>query len=174
MLIILDRDGVINEDRDDYVKSLDEFKFIAGSLEAMAALKQAGHQLAIATNQSGIARGYYNLATLEAMHAHLIMELAKLGGSVDYIAYCPHLPEDDCSCRKPKAGMYYEIARALNADLNQSIVIGDALRDIQAAITVGARPILVRSGKTISAPESVHEINIFDDLASVSRWLINI
>jgi D-glycero-D-manno-heptose 1,7-bisphosphate phosphatase len=147
MLIILDRDGVINEDRVDFVKNLAEFHLIPGSLQAIAALKKAGHLVAVATNQSGIGRGYYSEESLKKIHVHLQNALKSFDTQIDLILYCPHLAEDNCHCRKPKPGMYIEIAKHFSADLTQSFVIGDALRDIEAAIKVGAKPILVKTGK---------------------------
>ncbi len=146
-LIILDRDGVINEDSDDYIKSPEEFVPLPGSLDAIARLKQAGWAVAVATNQSGIGRGYYDEATLAAMHDKLARLLQAKGGAVDYIAWCPHKPDDDCACRKPKAGLYEQIAEHFGVDLAGVPVIGDSFRDLQAALAVGARPILVRTGK---------------------------
>jgi D-glycero-D-manno-heptose 1,7-bisphosphate phosphatase len=175
-LIILDRDGVINQDSDDFIKTVDEFIPLPGSLEAIAKLKQAGYTIAVATNQSGIARGYYTLETLQKMHDKLASLLAELGGSVDYIAYCPHAPNDNCDCRKPMAGMYHEIAEHFATELNDVPVIGDSLRDLQAAQSVNARPYLVRTGKgerTIANGEGLDNIPVYDDLASVVEHLVN-
>ena len=146
-LIILDRDGVINEDSDDYIKSPEEFVPLPGSLDAIARLKQSGWTVAVATNQSGIGRGYYDEATLAAMHEKLARLLRAKGAAVDYIAWCPHTPDDDCDCRKPKTGLYERIAEHFGTDLAGVPVIGDSFRDLQAAMAVGARPILVRTGK---------------------------
>lgn len=169
-LIILDRDGVINEDSDDYIKSLDEFIFIPGSLEAIARLTRAGYTVTVATNQSGIARGYYDLDTLEAMHQKLHDELAAMGGKIEVIAYCPHGPDDHCDCRKPLAGLYQQIAEQLQTRLDGVPVVGDSLRDITAAERVSAHPILVRTGKgerTLARGEGINKVPVFDDLASV-------
>ena len=146
-LIILDRDGVINQDSDDYIKSPEEFVPLPGSLDAIARLKQAGWTVAVATNQSGIGRGYYDEATLAAMHDKLARLLRAKGAAVDYIAWCPHTPDDDCDCRKPKTGLYDRIAEHFHVALEGIPVIGDSFRDLQAALAVGARPILVRTGK---------------------------
>ncbi len=146
-LIILDRDGVINEDSDAYIKSPEEFIPLPGSLEAIARLKQAGYTVAIATNQSGIARGYYDETTLAAMHEKLARLLAQHGGAIDYIAYCPHGPDDHCSCRKPLPGLLNEISEHFKTDLDNVPMIGDSLRDIQAARSVGGDPVLVQTGK---------------------------
>lgn len=175
MLIILDRDGVINEDRVDYVKNLNEFKLIQGSLEAIVKLKQAGHKLAIATNQSGIGRGYYSEATLQAMHHYLQTELKKRQAEIDWIVYCPHLPEEKCECRKPKPGMYIKIANHFSMDLTQAIVIGDTLRDVEAAIAVGAKPILVKSGKGQQHQkiyELLKDVPCYENLAEAAEIIL--
>lgn len=174
-LVILDRDGVINYDSDNYIKSVDEFIPLPGSLEAITTLNNAGYQVAIATNQSGIARGFYDIDTLAAMHQKLEDELTKLGGHVDYIAYCPHGPEDQCHCRKPLTGLLEEIAQHFNVDLSGVPVIGDSLRDLQSAQTVGAKPILVKTGKgerTIAKGEGIAGILIYADLASAVESII--
>ena len=174
-LIILDRDGVINEDSDAYIKSVDEWIPIAGSTEAMAQLTHAGYSVTIATNQSGIGRGYYDVATLDAMHAKLRDLLAPLGGKVDYIAYCPHVSEDQCACRKPKAGLLQAIGAHFAADLTQAIVVGDSLRDWQAAAAVGANYAQVRTGKglkTLADPRLPRDIPVFDNLAQFVATLL--
>lgn len=174
-LIILDRDGVINHDSDNFIKSVDEFIPLPGSVEAIARLCQAGYRVTIATNQSGIARGLYDLDTLHAMHEKLRAELALHGGNIDMIAFCPHGPDDGCDCRKPSPGMYRAIAERFDLPLEGVPVIGDSLRDLQAAQAVGATPILVRTGKgerTIAKGEGLEGVAIFDDLsAAVSNLL---
>ncbi len=174
-LIILDRDGVINQDSDNFIKTVDEFIPLPGSVEAIARLCQAGYRVAIATNQSGIARGYYDLDTLNAMHEKLRAELASHGGSIDMIAYCPHGPDDNCDCRKPKPGMYRDIAKRFDIPLEGIPVIGDSLRDLQAAQTVGASPILVRTGKgerTLAKGEGLDGIPVYDNLAAAVSALL--
>lgn len=174
-LIILDRDGVINRDSDNFIKSVDEFITLPGSVEAIARLNQAGYRVAIATNQSGIARGYYDLDTLNAMHEKLRSELNALGGSVDMIVFCPHGPNDACDCRKPKPGMYQEIANHFAVSLEGVPVIGDSLRDLQAAQAVGALPILVRTGKgerTLTKGEGLEGIPVYADLAGAVSALL--
>lgn len=146
-LIILDRDGVINEDSDEYIKSPDEFIPIAGSLAAIARLTQAGYTIVVATNQSGIARGYFDEATLQAMHEKLYKLLATEGGRIDRIYYCPHGPDDQCDCRKPKPGLLQQILNDYPVDPAATIAIGDSLRDLQAAQAVGISSMLVRTGK---------------------------
>ena len=145
--VILDRDGVINEDSDDFVKSPDEFIPIEGSLAAIAKLKQAGYGVVVATNQSGIARGLFDLDTLHRIHEKLQRLLQNEGVHLDGIFFCPHGPDDICHCRKPKPGMYLDIAKRFNIDLSQTVVVGDSFRDLQAAIKVNAQPILVKTGK---------------------------
>ena len=167
-LIILDRDGVINEDSDAYIKSADEWIPLAGSIEAIAQLTHVGYTVTIATNQSGIGRGYYDVATLDAMHSKLRDLLAPLGGKIDYIAYCPHVNADNCACRKPQAGLLQEIAAHFAADLTQATVVGDSLRDWQAADAVGANYAQVRTGKgltTLADARLPSTIPVFDNLA---------
>ncbi len=174
-LIILDRDGVINQDSDDYVKSVDEFIPLPGSMEAIARLNQAGYRVAVATNQSGIARGFYDVATLNAMHEKLRRLLAAVGGEIEMIIFCPHGPDDHCDCRKPKPGMYREIADRLDFSLDNIPIVGDSLRDLQAAQAVGARPILVRTGKgkrTLAKGEGLDGIPVYDDLAAAVTALL--
>ncbi len=174
-LIILDRDGVINYDSDNFVKSVDEFIPLPGSIEAIARLCQAGFRVAIATNQSGIARSYYDLDTLNAMHDKLRSELANHGGSIDMIAFCPHGPDDNCDCRKPLPGMYTSIAKRFDTSLKGVPVIGDSLRDLQAAQTVGASPMLVKTGKgerTLAQGEGLDGIPVYDDLSHAVSALL--
>ena len=175
-LIILDRDGVINEDSDNYIKSVEEFIPLPGSLEAIARLKQAGYTIAVATNQSGIARGFYNEAALAAMHDKLSRLLDEQGGEIDYIAYCPHGPDDDCACRKPLPGLLNEIREHFNVELTNVPIIGDSLRDIQAARSVGASPILVKTGKgeqTLEKSDQLKDIPIYADLAAAVDALLS-
>ena len=146
-LVILDRDGVINHDSASYIKSPDEWKPIAGSLEAIALLNQAGYRVLVATNQSGIGRGLFDMATLNAIHDKMHRALGLVGGRIDGIFYCPHAQDDGCNCRKPKTGLFEEIAHRFSVSLEGVPVIGDALRDLQAAASVGAQPILVLTGK---------------------------
>ncbi|MEG1042389.1 MAG: D-glycero-beta-D-manno-heptose 1,7-bisphosphate 7-phosphatase [Pseudomonas sp.] len=174
-LLILDRDGVINQDSDAYIKSLEEWIPIPGSIEAIAQLSKAGWTVAIATNQSGIARGYYDLATLEAMHARLRMLVAEQGGEVGLIVYCPHGPDEGCECRKPKPGMLRTIAAHYQVELAGLWFVGDSKGDLEAALTVDAQPILVKTGKgekTLSKGIPQGTL-IFDDLAAIARELIH-
>ena len=147
MFFILDRDGVINVDSDAFIKSPTEWLPIPGSLEAIAKLKQAGHTVIVATNQSGVGRGYYSLDTLNAIHAKMEQMLSEHGAQFDGIYFCPHTPTDECECRKPKPGLLNQIAADFKVDLKDAHVIGDSLRDLQAGLAVGANVILVKTGK---------------------------
>ncbi len=173
--IILDRDGVINADSDDFIKSPDEWQPLEGSLEAIARLNQAGFTIGVATNQSGIGRGLFDLPTLNAMHQKMHQMLAKLGAHVDMIAFCPHLPDDGCDCRKPQPGLYQALAERWNISLDGIPVIGDSLRDLEAAREVNASPMLVRTGKgsrTEALLEDGHDIPVFDNLARAVDYLL--
>ena len=174
-LLILDRDGVINVDSDAYIKSVEEWIPLPGSIEAIAQLSKAGWTVAIATNQSGIARGYYDVATLDAMHARLRELVAQQGGEVGLIVYCPHGPDEGCACRKPKPGMLQTIATHYGADLAQCWFVGDSLGDLQAAQTVDSQPVLVKTGKGLLTLAKELPVNtlIFDDLAAVAAELIH-
>jgi D-glycero-D-manno-heptose 1,7-bisphosphate phosphatase len=144
-LVILDRDGVINIDSKAYIKSVAEWQPIPGSIAAIAALKQKGYLVAVATNQSGLARGYFDLATLNAIHTALLQAVASAGGEIAMIRYCPHLPDAGCSCRKPAPGLLLEILTALECDPSRDVVymVGDAERDLQAALHANCRPIAI-------------------------------
>lgn len=173
-LLILDRDGVINLDSDDYIKTLDEWIPIPSSIEAIARLSQAGWTVAVATNQSGIARGYYDLAVLEAMHARLRELVAEQGGEVGLIVYCPHGPDDGCDCRKPKPGMLRQIGEHYGVDLSGIWFVGDSIGDLEAARAVDCQPVLVKTGKgvrTLGKPLPEGTL-IFDDLAAVASALL--
>ena len=146
-LIILDRDGVINLDSDAYIKNPDEWKPVPGSLKAIARLTQAGYRVVVATNQSGIGRGLFEMATLNAIHDKMHRAVSQAGGRIDAVFYCPHAQEANCECRKPRAGLLEDIGRRFNTELKDVPSIGDSLRDLQAAVSVGAQPILVLTGK---------------------------
>ena len=145
-LIILDRDGVINQDSDEYIKSPDEWHALPGSLSAIARLNQAGWTVAVASNQSGLARGYFDTKTLSAIHQKLRKELAQLGGTIDAFFVCPHGPDDGCDCRKPLPGMFNEIGRRYDVSLADVPAVGDSLRDLQASHAAGCSPWLVQTG----------------------------
>ena len=146
-LIILDRDGTINEDRDDYVKSPEEWIPIPGVLEAIARLNHAGWHTVVATNQSGLGRGLFDMSALNAMHVKMNQMLAKQGGRIDAVFFCPHAPADACNCRKPLPGLFLQIGERFGVNLADVPVVGDTLRDLQAGMAVGCRPHLVRTGK---------------------------
>ncbi|MCK4864847.1 MAG: D-glycero-beta-D-manno-heptose 1,7-bisphosphate 7-phosphatase [Gammaproteobacteria bacterium] len=175
-IIILDRDGVINQDSDNFIKSVDEFIPLPGSVEAIAKLKHAGYKVYIATNQSGIFRGFYTVETLHAMHDKLAVLLKDYDAEIDGIEFCPHGPDDHCDCRKPKAGMYLNIAKQAGlADCSDILVVGDSLRDLQAAQTVHAKPHLVRTGKgerTIKKGEGLDGIPVYNDLSDFVNKLL--
>ena len=146
-LVILDRDGVINVDSDQFVKRPEEWKAIPGSLEGIARLNHAGFHVVVATNQSGIGRGLFDMTMLNAINEKMLDALAQLGGRLDAIFYCPHTADSDCACRKPKPGMFEEIGQRFNAPLRGIPSVGDSLRDMQASAAVGAQPMLVVTGK---------------------------
>lgn len=173
-LIILDRDGVINEDSDAFVKSVAEWIPLPGSIEAIARLSKAGWTVAIATNQSGLARGYFNTETLEAMHQRLRELVAAEGGCVDLIRHCPHGPDDGCDCRKPLPGLFRQIAEHYGTSLNGVPTVGDSLRDLQAGAALGCQPYLVRTGKGRGTEGKALPTGtrVFDDLAAVASYLL--
>lgn len=146
-LAILDRDGVINHDSNQFVKGPDEFRMIAGSAEAIARLNHAGYHVVVATNQSGVGRGLFDMATLNAIHEKMMRLVAQAGGRIDAVFFCPCAAEANCECRKPRAGMFREISERFGVDLAGAPSVGDSLRDLQASAEVGARPILVLTGK---------------------------
>jgi D-glycero-D-manno-heptose 1,7-bisphosphate phosphatase len=146
-LVIVDRDGTINDDRDDYVKSPEEWVPIPGSLDAIARLNHAGWHVVIVTNQSGLGRGLFDMAALNAMHLKMMQMLARQGGRLDAVFFCPHAPDEQCDCRKPMPGLFLQIADRYGMDLQGVPVVGDSLRDLQAGVVVGCEPHLVRTGK---------------------------
>jgi D-glycero-D-manno-heptose 1,7-bisphosphate phosphatase len=173
-LIVLDRDGVINQDSDLYIKSPDEWVPLPGSLEAIARLNQWGWRVVVCTNQSGIGRGLFGMDTLNAIHDKMIKAAAHAGGSIDAVFFCPHTNADACECRKPKPGMLREIAARYNLDLAGVPVVGDSLRDLQSAVAVGARPMLVLTGKgrkTQLDPALPEGTPVFADLAAAVKSL---
>ena len=174
-LVILDRDGVINRDSEQFIKSPDEWRPIPGSLEAIARLNHAGFRVVVATNQSGIGRGLFDMATLNAIHEKMHRALALVGGRIDALFYCPHTSESQCDCRKPKTGMLQEIGVRLGVDLTGVPSIGDSVRDLQAADAVGAQPILVLTGKgekTLRDGNFPKDTVIFPDLAFAASALL--
>lgn len=175
-LIVLDRDGVINEDSDEYIKSPEEWKPVPGSVEAIASLTQAGYSVIVFTNQSGLARGLFDITTLHAIHNKMHQVINKAGGRIDAVLFCPHAPGDSCNCRKPKPGMLHSIMERLNVDLTGVPVVGDSLRDLQAAMTVGAAPVLVKTGKgerTREANPGLEDhIPVYENLAAYVEDLL--
>ncbi len=175
-LVVLDRDGVINHDSDLYIKSPAEWRPIPGSIEAIARLNQNGFRVAIATNQSGIGRGLFDMATLNAINDKMMELVFRQGGRVDALFFCPHTAMEDCGCRKPRTGMLEEIAARFHTDLKGVPCVGDSLKDLQAAEAVGAQPILVLTGKgqkTRDAGGLPKKTLVFPDLAEASRHLIS-
>jgi len=174
-LVILDRDGVINKDSEQYIKTPDEWRPIPGSLEAIARLNHAGFRVVVATNQSGIGRGLFDMATLNTIHDKMHRMLALIGGRIDAVFYCPHTGDSQCDCRKPKTGMLKEIGLRLGVDLVGVPCIGDSLRDLQSADAVGATPMLVLTGKgekTLREGNFPKNTVIFPDLAFAASALL--
>lgn len=173
-LVILDRDGTINHDSDHFIKSPAEWRPIEGSLEAIARLTQAGYRVVVATNQSGIARGLFDTATLIAIHDTMQRAAGLAGGRIDAFFFCPHAADAACACRKPKPGMLLEIARRFNVSLSDVYMVGDAPRDVEAAAAAGARPVLVLTGKgqeTFDQRKLPPGTEVFPDLAGFARKL---
>ena len=177
-LVILDRDGTINVDSDEFVKTPDEWQPLPGALEAIARLNHAGWHVAVASNQSGLGRGLFDVASLNAIHAKMHKALAAYGGKIDALFYCPHSPDEGCQCRKPLPGLFEQIGERFGVDLKLVPVVGDTQRDLQAGVAVGCSPHLVLTGKaeslrglplpdTYPAHTQVHE-----DLAAFAEWLI--
>ena len=179
-LVILDRDGTINEDRDDFVKSADEWVPLAGALEAIARLNQAGWHIVVATNQSGIGRGLFDMSALNAMHLKMSQQLHRLGGRVDAVFFCPHSPQDGCTCRKPLPGLFTQIGERYGVDLADVPAVGDSARDLLAAAAAGCRPHVVRTGKLARAGDEafaqlrmqVPDMEVHADLATFAEALI--
>ena len=178
-LVILDRDGTINQDSDDYIKTPEEWIPLPGALEAIARLNHAGWHVVVASNQSGLGRGLFDMATLNAMHAKMNKLLASVGGRIDAVFFCPHGPEDQCQCRKPLPGLFEQIGERLGIDLHGAHVVGDSLRDLQAGVQVGCAPHLVHTGKGaalrgMALPESFPpQTRTHADLAAFVDWLLD-
>jgi D-glycero-D-manno-heptose 1,7-bisphosphate phosphatase len=177
-LVILDRDGTVNEDSADYVKSAEEWTPLPGALEAIARLNHAGWHVVIASNQSGLGRGLFDVSTLNAMHAKMHTLLADVGGRVDAVFYCPHAPDEGCHCRKPEPGLFEQIGERYGIDLKGVPMVGDTVTDVRAAVAAGCEPHLVLTGKgvahkgrdlpdTFPAATQVHA-----DLAAFADFLI--
>ncbi|OYY94547.1 MAG: D-glycero-beta-D-manno-heptose-1,7-bisphosphate 7-phosphatase [Hydrogenophilales bacterium 28-61-23] len=176
-LVILDRDGVINFDSDQFIKSPREWNPIPGSLEAIALLNQAGFRVVVATNQSGVGRGLFDMSTLNSIHAKMHKLVAQAGGRIDAVFLCPHAADSRCQCRKPKSGLFLDIAERFHIDLRNVYSVGDALRDAQAAISVGARPMLVKTGKgllTLEGGQLPAEVPVYENLAHAVNVIVAI
>lgn len=176
-LVILDRDGVINEDSDGFIKSPEEWIPIPGSLEAITRLCREDYRVVLATNQSGVARGLFDMGILNQIHLRMLDQIRQKGGEIDAIFFCPHGPDDGCDCRKPQPGMFRDIADRLHINITGVPIVGDSLRDIQAAKAVDALPILVLTGKgkkTLDnmGKDEVKAVAVFEDLYAFSEALI--
>jgi D-glycero-D-manno-heptose 1,7-bisphosphate phosphatase len=174
-VIVLDRDGVINEDSPEFIRSADQWHAIRGSLEAIALLVKAGYLVVVATNQSGIARRYFTLADLNAIHQKMIGEIEAKGGKIKGIFVCPHGPQEECLCRKPKPGLLLEIAKKLAVKPEEMLIIGDSMRDLESAKRCGARAILVKTGKgehTFNT-QDVSEYPVFADLKEAVDFILS-
>jgi len=174
-LVILDRDGVINQDSANFIKAPNEWIPIPGSLEAIAVLNQHGFKIVVATNQSGIARGLFDMVKLNAIHDKMHHALAQVGGHIDAIFYCPHAASDHCICRKPNSKMIVDIGRRFSVDLNKTPAVGDALRDLQAYANAGCQAMLVRTGKgeqTLAEGNLPANTLVFSDLAEAANHII--
>lgn len=175
-VIVLDRDGVINEDSDAFVKSVAEWVPIAGSLAAMARLNQAGYRLVVATNQSGLGRGLLTLDDLNAMHQRLHDRLAEFGGYIDAIFFCPHSPEEQCGCRKPRPGLLLSVRERFGVAASDLLVIGDSLRDLESAWVAGAPAVLVRTGNGLRTlaehRERLGQTRVYGDLAAAADAIL--
>ncbi|HXU43263.1 MAG TPA: D-glycero-beta-D-manno-heptose 1,7-bisphosphate 7-phosphatase [Burkholderiales bacterium] len=173
-LVILDRDGTINHDSEDYIKSPAEWTAIPGSLEAIARLHQADYRVVVATNQSGIGRGLFDTQALFAIHDKLQRALGQVGGRIDAFFFCPHKADDKCRCRKPQPGMLLEVARRFNVAIEDAFMVGDSRKDVEAAAAAGARAVLVRTGngaKTEKEGNLPRGTAVYPDLAAFARHL---
>lgn len=176
-LVILDRDGVINEESDDYIKTDSEWIPIDGSIEAIARLCQADYQVIVVTNQSGVARGLLTVENLHSIHEKMQQAVANSGGRIDAIFICPHKPDDDCECRKPRPGMLHSVMDRLDIELTGVPLVGDSLRDVQSAMVVNASPVLVRTGhgaRTLEQNRHLENVQVFDDLAAFVDDLLSV
>ncbi len=168
-LIILDRDGVINYDSDDYIKSAEEWRPIPGSLEAIARLSHNNYRVVVASNQSGLARGKFDIDALNNIHEKMHNQLSQCGGIIEAIFFCPHGPDAGCECRKPKPGLFIDIANRLRNSLRGVTSVGDKLSDIEAARAAGANPVLVKTGygqSVVDSGDVPDDVPVYDDLAA--------
>lgn len=172
-LILLDRDGVINAESEAFIKGADEWQALPGSLAAIAQLKRRGFKVAVCSNQSGVGRGLMSEAALERIHEKLLAGLAELGADLDAVRYCPHHPDDDCDCRKPRPGMLLDIMAELGATAAETVFVGDSLRDLQAADAAGCRAALVRTGNGAATEAQAGAMGVIwvgDDLSAFAQW----
>jgi len=172
-LILLDRDGVINAESEAFIKDAGEWHALPGALAAIAELKRGGFQVAVCSNQSGVGRGLMSAAALQRIHEKLLAGLAAHGAALDAVRYCPHHPDDDCHCRKPRPGMLLEIMAELGATAADTIFVGDSLRDLEAAAAAGCRAALVRTGNGAAAEAQARDMELVwvgDDLAAFAHW----
>lgn len=169
---MLDRDGVVNYDSYNYIKSPEEWHPIPGSFEAIARLTQAGYRVGVASNQSGIARGLYTEETLAAIHAKMVKGIEACGGTIDKIVYCPHMPDSGCMCRKPAPGMLYEIANFFGGSPEGHFFVGDRKTDVLAARACGAIPLLIESQMTVEGEADLANVNKFSNLLEVVSYII--
>ena len=171
-MVILDRDGVISHLQGEDQTTVEGWEPIAGSLEAINRLKKAGYLVTIASNHSGIAQGFYSESDLERMHEKMQAALSIRGAAIDGIFYCPHGPQDNCICRKPKPGLLFKIAGEFDIDLSATPLVGDDIADIQAARMANAKPVLVRTGNgeyTMQHFPEALDVPVYDDLAHFVR-----
>jgi D-glycero-D-manno-heptose 1,7-bisphosphate phosphatase len=175
-LVLLDRDGVINEDSPAYIKCPSEWSPIPGSLDAIARLNRTGRKVAICSNQAGVGRGLLSKEDLEAIHVAMRAALAQVGGHIDAIFCCTHAPDEHCTCRKPEPGLLVRAMRELHETPGQTTFVGDSLRDMQAALAAGCTPVLVRTGHGADSESSARTMGVdrvFDDLAKAASWLVD-
>jgi len=173
-IVVLDRDGVINVDSADYIKSAEEWQPLPGSIDAIAMVCKKGYQVYVATNQAGLARGLFSPSDLQQMHQKLESLVETAGGKIAGIFFCPHHPDDGCRCRKPNPGLLEQIAESANISLTNRPFVGDSLKDIQAAVAIGAKPVLVRTGngRNTEAKLDSLDVDVYDDLAAFARQLV--
>lgn len=173
--VVLDRDGTINVDSDEFIKSPEEWLPLPGSLEAIALLNKHDYRVVVISNQSGVARGLFDMVTLEAIHAKMRQMVAAAGGNIEAIYFCPHGPDDHCSCRKPKPGLFEVFARDKQVDLKEVFAIGDSLRDIEASLAAGAKPVLVKTGKGEKTLLKHPELNlpVFHNLYDAAKHIVS-
>ena len=172
-LIILDRDGVINQQLEGYISRPEDWQPIDGSIEAIVDLYRRGYRFAIATNQAGIGRGVMTVDDLLAVHKKMLLILAVYRVQIEAVFFCPHTPEDGCKCRKPETGLLESIAKRLDVRLSDTLFIGDSMRDVQAALAVGAKPMMVRTGRgAVESEQAPEGVPIYDDLSAVADAIL--